>query len=219
MATGVSGVTLVAPKSFAIVEPGLFRSAVFSREHFGFVRHLKLRTMVYLAAEEAPKALRDFCTDEEINFINLGTMQAFSRSTEWSPLRGDLSKVALEHVLDANKLPLMIVCLNGVDQTGALVGCLRKLQGWSFASIVEEHRRFCEASGRSFIEHYIEFFDVDMISYPKQLPDWFASDLAEFRLEESEVRRARQQKSSPTQHSLLKKSSVNGGGVIRKTKS
>ena len=195
--------TLVAPKSFAVVEPGLYRSAVFSREHFGFIRHLKLRTVLYLASEEAPKAIKDFCVDEEINFINLGTMQPFSRAADWSPLRGDLSKVALENVLDATKMPLMTVCLNGVEQTGTLIGCLRKIQGWSFASIVEEHRRFCEVSARSFIEHYIEFFDVDLVTLPKQVPDWFAADLALFRAEEAEIRLARQQPQQSTTQPLI----------------
>ena len=179
------------PKSFAVVEPRLYRSTVFSRENFSFIRLLKLRTVLYLSSEEAPKALRDFCQDEEITYINLGTTQPYSRSGDWSPLRGDLAKVALETVLDSSKLPLLIVCLSGVQQTGALVGCLRRLQGWSFTSTIEEHRRFCDVSSRSNVEHFIEVFDVDMVTLPKSLPEWFAADMAASIEEETNERKKR----------------------------
>ena len=182
---------LSPPKGFAFVEPQLYRSSAFSREHFGFIRLLNLRTVLYLSAEEAPKAITDFCNDEEITFVNLGTLQPFCRAGDWSPLRGDLAKLALEALLDQTKLPLMIVCLNGVQQTGALVGCLRKLQGWSFTSIVEEHRRFCEINSRSPIEHFIEIFDTDIVTLPAALPEWFADDLQALKEEEAEERRRR----------------------------
>lgn len=180
------------PRAFAVVEPKLFRSAVFARENFSFLRQLKLKTIMYLASEEPSKALVDFCNEEEVLFLNLGTHQPYNRAGEWSPLRGDLAKEALQHLLSVDRLPLLIVCLNGVQQTSALVGCLRKLQGWSFTAIIEEHRRFGEVGSRSTIEHFIENFDVDVVTIPptKSLPEWFAHDLTIF-IEEEDLERKR----------------------------
>jgi protein tyrosine/serine phosphatase len=179
------------PRAFAVVEPRLFRSAVFARENFSFLRQLKLKTIMYLASEEPSKALFDFCTEEDATFLNFGTHQPYTRAGEWSPLRGDLAKEALQSLLQVDRLPLLIVCLNGIQQTSALVGCLRRLQGWSFTAIIEEHRRFGDVGSRSAIEHYIEIFDVDVVTIPptRSLPEWFVQELAAFVEEEEEERK------------------------------
>jgi len=177
-----------APRAFAVAEPRLFRSSAFSKEHFPFVKLLRLRTILYLSSEEPPHAISDFCNEEEVTFLNPAASQRYNAG-DWSPLRGDLARISLQILLDATRLPLMIICLSGVQQTGALVGCLRKLQGWSLTSIVEEHRRFCEVSSWSLIEHFIEMFDVDVVTFPKTLPEWFLDDLAMLREEEVEERK------------------------------
>ena len=181
----------LVPKAFAIVEPQVYRSSAFSREHFPFIRQLKLKTILFLSTEEAPKSLIDFCAEEEKVTLSCLASKQLSRHGQpgdWSPLKGELVKTALETVLDSAKLPLIIICLSGVHQTGALVGCLRKLQGWSFTSIIEEHRRFTEAISRSPVEYFIEMFDTDVVTLPKDLPDWFNEDLELLRSEEEEER-------------------------------
>ncbi|KAH9248592.1 hypothetical protein BASA81_013776 [Batrachochytrium salamandrivorans] len=134
-----------APQNFAIVEPQLFRSCIFTRESFPFLRQLKLRSVLYLSAEEVPKSITEFCNEEDrVTLLSPITKQVFGR--DWTLLRGEVIKAALEMILDNDKLPLIIVCLNGVSQTGPLVGCLRRVQDWSFTSILEEHRRAKECT-------------------------------------------------------------------------
>lgn len=49
----------------------------------------------------------------------------------------------------------------GRHRTGAVIGCLRKLQGWSFASLVDEYQRFTGIAGeRSNVELLVENFSL-----------------------------------------------------------
>ena len=53
-----------------------------------------------------------------------------------------------------------------LDVSGVIVGCLRKLQRWSFLSIFEEYRRF---AGQQYVqqhqqhEQFVELFDTDLV--------------------------------------------------------
>jgi tyrosine-protein phosphatase SIW14 len=60
-----------------------------------------------------------------------------------------------------------------VQETGALVGCLRKLQGWNYNSIVVEYRSFAGSKSRYPIEQFIELFDTDLVVLPSNLPQWY----------------------------------------------
>ena len=80
-----------------------------------------------------------------------------------------------------------MICSSGIHQTGALVGCLRKLQYWNLTSILVEVSFFieikyllcqyksyaCHRSTRFGDEQFIELFDVDLVTLPKNLPQWF----------------------------------------------
>ena len=50
--------------------------------------------------------------------------------------------------------------------SGVIIGCLRKLQRWSFLSIFEEYRRF---AGQQYVqqhqqhEQFVELFDTDLV--------------------------------------------------------
>ncbi|KAJ2996366.1 hypothetical protein HDV02_006577 [Globomyces sp. JEL0801] len=58
-------------------------------------------------------------------------------------------------------------------RTGCLVGCLRKIQHWSFVSIFEEYRRFSHPKSRSMDQQFIELFDKSQVRVdPKYLPGW-----------------------------------------------
>lgn len=49
---------------------------------------------------------------------------------------------ALAIILDRRNHPILIHCNKGKHRTGCLVACLRKVQGRSLTSILEEYRRF-----------------------------------------------------------------------------
>jgi len=68
----------------------------------------------------------------------------------------------------------MVMCASGIHQTGTLVGCLRRLQHWNLTSILVEYRSYaCHRSTRYGDEQFIELFDVDLVTLPADLPQWF----------------------------------------------
>ncbi len=62
----------------------------------------------------------------------------------------------------------------GIHQTGLLVGCLRRLQGWSLTAILAEYHRFAQGKRRYVAEQFIELFDVDLVCVPAaHAPAWW----------------------------------------------
>ena len=62
---------------------------------------------------------------------------------------------------------------SGIHEVGILVGILRKLQHWSFSSIVFEYRSFAGPNARFTEEQFIEVFDEKAIVLPSNLPTWW----------------------------------------------
>lgn len=53
------------------------------------------------------------------------------------------------------------------------MGCLRKVQHWSYVSIFEEYRMFSHPKSRSMDQQFIELFDTTQVrANPTCLPDW-----------------------------------------------
>ena len=63
---------------------------------------------------------------------------------------------------------------SGIQESGLLIGCLRKLQKWSFNSLISEYRSFSNTTKttRYINEQYIEIFDLDLVSIPSKTPGW-----------------------------------------------
>jgi len=99
-------------------------------------------------------------------------------------------EVALEIALNLKYHPIMVMCASGIHQTGTLVGCLRRLQHWNLTSILVEYRSYaCHRSTRYGDEQFIELFDVDLVTLPAALPQWFIEQTTMAEEEDEEERR------------------------------
>ena len=107
------------------------------------------------------------------------------------PISHELIKEALRYVLDKAHHPLLVVSASGTHQVGALVGCLRRMQGWTLSSTLEEYRHFAAPSARLATEHFIELWDCDLLTLPsrKRLPRWFVLRQQQERQEEEAHRK------------------------------
>lgn len=47
--------------------------------------------------------------------------------------------------------------------SGVVVGCLRKLQGWSLASIFNEYDRYAQGKGESDLQVFLNFISGGLI--------------------------------------------------------
>jgi tyrosine-protein phosphatase SIW14 len=180
------------PAVFATVEPKVYRTNSLYPINFPFIKMLGLKTVIQLSPEVPIKAVTQFLEENNINFIHLG-LKAWKPDASWKPITEELIKEALEIVLDVKSHPVMVTCTTGVHQTGVLVGCLRRLQNWSLASILVEYRMYAQQSNTRYVnEVFIELFDVDLVTLPPNLPTWFVDQRQMMAEEEDEALRRKE---------------------------
>lgn len=174
-------VILSPPETFAQVEPGVFRTKQIYPHNFEFLKRLKLRTLVKLTSDTPFKAVVSFCDENGIQLVHLG-------AKKWKAdvaITEELVKEALEITLDRTRHPVMLMCSSGLHQTATVVACLRRLQHWNMTSILVEMSLGLTNSKFSN-EQFIELFDTDLVTLPKQLPDWFVDQETMWLAEKAE---------------------------------
>ncbi|WOO77899.1 Putative tyrosine-protein phosphatase OCA1 [Vanrija pseudolonga] len=171
-----SNTLIQVPERFSIVEPGVYRSATPTAAQVSFLGSLGLRTIISLTAEHPIPALIHFTRTNHVDFIHLGT-NLFQPLNDWKPIGDEIVKAALEIILDARSHPILVIDPVGIHQTGIVLGCLRVMQGWNFASALSEYRAHSGPTKHRYSdETYIELFDPDLINLPPShcLPSWWA---------------------------------------------
>jgi hypothetical protein len=105
-----------------------------------------------------------------------------------------LVKETLQLLLNKDNMPLLLSCSSGVSATGVVVGCLRRMQVWTLASIFAEcvlpppssipqpqpcpptifrYRFFAGNLAQVEHEQLIEIFDPSCVSArAEQFPSW-----------------------------------------------
>ncbi|PWY99334.1 hypothetical protein BCV70DRAFT_163006 [Testicularia cyperi] len=96
-----------------------------------------------------------------------------------SSLTEEMIKDSLQVILDSANHPILVTDTSGIHEIGVLLGCLRKLQRWNFATILLEYRHFAGNRARATNERFIEMFDTDLVAFPDadSLPVWFKEQL------------------------------------------
>ncbi|KAF9972857.1 hypothetical protein BGZ73_003924, partial [Actinomortierella ambigua] len=131
---------------------------------------------------------RDHSTTAEPRRTTIGippTAPAFQTSL-WKPLSEELIKDGLELILDAKNYPIIVMDTSGIHEIGTFMGCLRRLQHWNFSSIIVEYRAYAGNKARYVNEQFIELFDVDWITLPNDLPQWWIEQEDMWHAEEEE---------------------------------
>ncbi|TPX61515.1 hypothetical protein PhCBS80983_g01052 [Powellomyces hirtus] len=163
------------PEAFGIVERGVYRTGPVHPTNFPFLRTLGLRTILLLSNDQTPKSVSAFCDETGAVPIPLG-LQTWRPNIGWRPVSEELIKEGLEAILNVENHPIMVICPTGLHDTGTLIGCLRKLQGWNFNSTIVEYRSYTGGQGRYVNEQFIELFDMDLVTLPRSLPAWYSKD-------------------------------------------
>ncbi|KAF0717712.1 Aste57867_2142 [Aphanomyces stellatus] len=157
------------PLYFGIVESEVFRSNKFDSSSFSFVSQLSLNTVVYLSTDELGRELTDFFKEKDVQVVHLGAKYRNSKG-----ITEGMTKEAIECILDQRRYPIMVMCKTGIHISGSVIGCLRRLQNWSLTSTIDKYRNLAGTTKTKFEnEQFIEFFDVDLVTLPPHLPEWF----------------------------------------------
>lgn len=157
---------IIPPINFCPVEKQLYRLGQPSLINQLFLRELNLSTILWLASEEPNEDFLDYCLASNINieFVGLTNDYNYTNINPWDALDERTIKKALDLICNRDNYPMLVCCGMGRHRTGAVIGCLRRLQGWNLASVSEEYRRFAGArGGRILVELLIESFDVQSV--------------------------------------------------------
>ena len=162
---------LLPPEKFGLIEPSVYRSAFPTPDSFAHMRLLNLRTVINLSREVLTRAATAFLAEQQVLLVDVG-LHVWTHPT-CEPISHELIKDAMDYVLNRDHHPLLIVSASGTHQVGALVGCLRRLQGWTISSTLDEYRLYAAPSPRLATEQFIELWDCDLLTLPPDLPAWF----------------------------------------------
>ncbi|KAF7840577.1 putative tyrosine-protein phosphatase DSP4 [Senna tora] len=173
---------LVPPLNFATVDGGIFRSGFPDSANFGFLKSLRLRSIICLCPDKYPEANVQFLKANGIMLYQFGIdgskMHLFVKNTLCSPIDDkyyeqesstnipqETIREALKVVLDVRNHPLLIHCKRGKHRTGCLVGCLRRLQQWCLPSILDEYQSLAAGKARESDQRFIELFDISSLKH------------------------------------------------------
>jgi len=189
----------IPPQNYGMVEQDLYRSAQPNELNFPFLEKLHLRTVIYMTPDQLPPALIMWLEDQRINLVILG--EEVGKRSPWKPVSEETVLEGLHLLLEPANYPMLVMCNLGRHRTGTMIGCLRKLQGWSLTSILDEYRRHAGAKYRLLNEQFIELFDTDLVHVPQRRPPWLLPTAAP---PPSSRRGAEAQASEPVQEQASK---------------
>lgn len=129
---------LFPPENLALVAPGIYRSSFPKKKNFPFLKRLGLSSILTLILEEYPEQNQQFLAENGIRFFQFGVA---GNKEPFVDISEETIAAALAVLLDRRNHPILIHCNKGKHRTGCLVGCLRKMMGWSLTSIFDEYRQ------------------------------------------------------------------------------
>eukprot|EP01040_Poterioochromonas_malhamensis_P002296 gene2296-2441_t len=147
---------LLPPENFACVEDGVYRSSFPRTKNCLFLQKLNLKTVISLVPEDYPKNMADFYDANGISLVSHGL-----EGNKW-PFKGidqNGLQAVLVDILNPENRPLLIHCNKGKHRTGTVIGCLRKIRGWTYASIVHEYLLYAIPKVRLEDQMMIEYFE------------------------------------------------------------
>nr|CCA16040.1 hypothetical protein DDB_G0280073 [Albugo laibachii Nc14] len=167
-----SPVSLNPPLYYEIVGENVYQSNKFDASSFTFVSNLGLKTIIYLSSDELSIELTDFFKEINVEVIHLGAK--YRSTSPWKSMTEGMAKEAIQFVLEKQLHPLMLMCKTGIHMSGTVIGCLRRLQNWSLTAIIDNYRNLASSVKTRFEnEQFIELFDIDLVTLPEKMPDWF----------------------------------------------
>lgn len=148
------------PENFAPVIGQIYRSSFPRVENFPFLSKLGLKSILVLVPDEYPQENLNFLETNGIRFFQVGMS---GNKEPFVNVPHDIITRALEVAINPENHPLLIHCNRGKHRTGCLVGCIRRIQGWSLTMILDEYRRFAAPKARPLDQQFIEMYGEEEI--------------------------------------------------------
>lgn len=162
--------------NFALVAPGIYRSAHPTTKNFRFLEALQLRTICCLSPEPYADDLSRFCIENE---IRVHTFKLEENREPFAEVRRDVVDQVMRVVVDVRNHPTLIHCERGRHRTGVICGCLRKLQGWSHTAVCSDYCLYNDGKGRLSDMRFLDIYDPIVCVTLPFIPSWLQRIVAE----------------------------------------
>ena len=162
--TSSQSAPLYPPTNFAMVDKGIYRSGYPQLKNIEFLKKLGIKSIIYLCPEDYPESLLLEYKKMGIKLMCYG-VQGNKEPFNDIPMK-IFENIIFNQLLSndfKNTKPLLIHCNKGKHRTGCLVGCYRKLNGWTLASIFAEYQQFAFPKPRFVDQQFIEMFDCNKL--------------------------------------------------------
>ncbi|KAI9170885.1 Tyrosine-protein phosphatase SIW14 [Paramyrothecium foliicola] len=144
------------PLNFGVVVPGVYRSSYPKPDNYGFVKDLKLKTMVTLVKkEEDDHDFDSFLTENGIRHVVFNI-----KGTKKEAIPPKMINSILGVILNRQNYPLMLHCNHGKHRTGCVVAVMRKVSGWNLQRVLDEYELYAAPKLRECDVEYISSFQT-----------------------------------------------------------
>lgn len=163
--------SLHPPLRFSLVQPDLYRGSYPRPHNEAFLDGLGLKTIISVTPSPISDPwLLKYAEANDIELIHVPSSASTKKKNV--PVDHKTVRVACQHMLDAQKAPLYVHCLNGTHVTGIVVACLRKLSFWSTAAIADEYVRMTGGAQMGTEDRvFVEGFS-GRVEMPDSVVDW-----------------------------------------------
>lgn len=119
------------------------------------IKRLGIKTVINLL-DQFPDSYKVYLDALDVRYVHVPV-----KGNKQSP--EDMSRTAANQVLklliEPTLQPVLLHCRSGKHRTGAIIGCLRRLQGLSAEAAADEYRQFATPKQREVDEIFIQRFD------------------------------------------------------------
>lgn len=124
--------------------------------------------MISLIPDTPPESLYLFCEANRIELIHIPVAKPKDNLT----LTSSRVMQCLSLLINCDKLPIYVHCLDGTVVTGIVIVCLRKLQTWVLPIATMEYLRFIrDGLIGSEEQEFVESFNPGMCDYLRKYTD------------------------------------------------
>ncbi|KAL2223397.1 tyrosine phosphatase [Thermoascus aurantiacus ATCC 26904] len=149
------------PANFGEVVQGVYRSSFPEVWNLPALKKLGLKVIITLVDEAYPETHKKFLQENGITHCKI-PIQANKDPNIFTPESTVIN--VLKILLDRRNHPVLVHCNRGKHRTGCIVGCFRKVQGWSIPAIIAEYVKYSEPKSRALDINFIESFDHGKLS-------------------------------------------------------
>jgi tyrosine-protein phosphatase SIW14 len=166
--------SLVPPNNYGAVLPGaIYRSSYPEEKNYGFLKDLKIKTILTLVPEPLSPEYQDFMKEAGIQHFHVHIK---ANKGEVRVESCEMSR-ALRLIMDRTNHPILVHCNKGKHRTGCTIACFRRILGLDLEIIREEYHTYAGVKARFLDEVFFENFDLNLVMWIARQEGWVAPQI------------------------------------------